>query len=59
MKEIDSNFVLIDFEKDKKEKKYYINELPILATATKAIQELTTKVEELESKIKEMEGKNW
>lgn len=58
MEEIDSNFVLIDFDKDKKEKKYYINELPILATATKAIQELTTKVEELESKIKEMEGKN-
>ena len=57
MEEIDPNFVLINYEKDKKEKKYYINELPILATATKAIQELTAKVEELEKEIKELKEK--
>ncbi len=57
MEEIDPNFVLINYEKDKKEKKYYINELPILATATKAIQELTAKVEELQKEIKELKEK--
>ena len=57
MEEIDPNFVLINYEKDKKKKKYYINELPILATATKAIQELTTKIEELEKEIKRLKEK--
>lgn len=47
LEEIDKNFVLIN-EKDKNvEKRYYINELPIIATITKAIQEQQEQIEKI------------
>lgn len=47
LEKIDKNFVLID-EKDKNiKKRYYINELPIIATITKAIQEQQEQIEKI------------
>lgn len=57
MEEINKNFVLKREKTDKSDEQYYINELPILATATKAIQELNQKVEQLQSKIDKLEQK--
>ena len=57
IEKVDTSFVIIRPKTDKTEETYYINELPLIATLTKAMQELTTKVEELENKIKEMEEK--
>ena len=57
MEEIDKNFVLKREKTDKSDEQYYINELPILATTTKAIQELSQKVEQLQSKVEELENK--
>lgn len=57
LEEIDKNFVLIKPKDEKEDEKYYINELPLLATATKAIQELNQKVEQLQNKIDELEQK--
>ncbi len=57
MEEIDKNFVLKREKTDKSDEQYYINELPILATTTKAIQELSQKVEQLQKKIEELENK--
>lgn len=54
MEEIDSNFVLID-EKDK-DKPYYINELPIIATLTKAIQEQQKQIDELKKEVQKLKG---
>lgn len=56
LEEIDKNFVLIREKDEKEDEQYYVNELPLLATATKAIQELSAKVEELENKIKEVQS---
>ena len=57
LEDVDKNFVLIREKDEKTEEQYYVNELPILATATKAIQELSEKVEQLQSKIDELEQK--
>lgn len=54
MEEIDSNFVLVN-EKDE-DKTYYINELPIIATLTKAIQEQQTQIEDLKKRLEELEN---
>ena len=58
MEQIDKNFV-IKKPADKKrniEERYYINELPIIATLTKAIQEQQKQIEELKKEINEMKG---
>ena len=57
MEEIDPNFVLIKPKTDKEDEMYYINELPIIATLSKAIQEQQEIIEQLQEKIKEMEEK--
>lgn len=59
MEKIDSNFVIKRPEdKERKvEERYYINELPILATLTKAIQEQQQQIEQLQNKVNEMEMK--
>ncbi len=57
MEEIDTNFVLISPQTEKNEERYYINELPIIATLSKAIQEQQEMIEKLENRIKEMEDK--
>ena len=54
MENIDKNFVLKREKTDEIEERYYINELPILATATKAIQELQQEIETLKQEIKEL-----
>ena len=58
--EIDENYVLKQEIKNKKEEvtdyKYYVNELPIIATLTKAIQEQQAQIEELQKEIKELKG---
>lgn len=57
LEEIDKNFVLIKKENEKEDGQYYINELPILATATKAIQELEEKIQEQQKRIEDLENK--
>ena len=57
MEQIDSNFVIKREKTDTLEERYYINELPIIATLSKAIQEQQQQIEELKLKIKEMEEK--
>lgn len=58
LEEIDSNFVIKRPEnKDKNiEERYYINELPIIATLTKAIQEQQEQIEELKKEIEKLKG---
>ena len=71
LEEIDKNFVMKKQKDKESEEKYYINELPIIATITKAIQEIEEDrkkdketiqeqqktIKELQEKIKEMEEK--
>ena len=38
------------------EERYYINELPIIATLTKAIQEQQKQIEELKKEIEKLKG---
>lgn len=57
MEEIDPNFIIKREKTDTLEERYYINELPIIATLSKAIQEQQQQIEELKLKIKEMEEK--
>lgn len=59
MEQIDKNFVVKKQANKEKgiEERYYMNQLPILATATKAIQEQQEMIEKLENRIKEMEDK--
>lgn len=52
MEEIDSNFVLKE-ENENGEERYYINELPILATLSKAIQEQQEQIEQLQEENKQ------
>lgn len=53
LEKIDKNYVLKQKVKDKNiDYKYYVNELPILATATKAIQEQQEQIEELKEENK-------
>lgn len=54
MEKIDPNFVLIN--ENSKDRQYYINELPIVATLTKAIQEQQAQIEELKQEIKSLKG---
>lgn len=60
LEEIDENYVLKQEIKNKKEEvtdyKYYVNELPIIATLTKAIQEQQAQIEELQKEIQELKG---
>lgn len=51
LEEIDPNFVLIRPKTDKVDEMYYINELPIIATLSKAIQEQQEEIEELKEII--------
>lgn len=53
MEEIDSNFVLKREKTEETEERYYINELPIIATATKAIQEQQEQIEILQETNKQ------
>ena len=58
LEEIDKNYIFKQEIKNKKEEvidyKYYVNELPIIATLTKAIQEQQSQIEELQKEIKEL-----
>ena len=58
LEKIDENFVLKKQIKDKEgnitDYGYYVNELPIIATATKAIQEQQEEIEQQEKIIKEL-----
>lgn len=58
MEQIDKNFVIKKPEDKKRniEERYYINELPIIATLSKAIQEQQKQIEELKKEINEMKG---
>jgi len=59
MEKIDPNFV-IKRPADKKrkiEERYYINELPIIATLSKAIQEQQEQINKLQSKIEKLEAR--
>lgn len=51
MEKIDPNFVLIRPKTDKADEMYYINELPIIATLSKAIQEQQQQMEDLKQII--------
>ena len=52
MEEIDPNFIIKREKTDTLEERYYINELPIIATLSKAIQELSQQVKALQNEIK-------
>lgn len=52
MEQIDLNFVIKREKTDTLEERYYINELPIIATLSKAIQELSQQVKALQNEIK-------
>lgn len=58
MEQIDKNFVIKKQANKEKgiEERYYINQLPILATATKAIQEQQKQIEELKKEIEKLKG---
>lgn len=53
MEQIDPNFVSKREKTDKLDERYYMNLLPILATATKAIQEQQEQIEQLQEKDKQ------
>ncbi len=64
MEKIDPNFVIMRPKTEKTEERYYINELPIIATLTKAIQEQQEQIEQqnnliqsLVERIKKLEAK--
>ena len=52
MEQIDPNFIIKREKTDTLEERYYINELPIIATLSKAIQELSQQVKALQNEIK-------
>lgn len=58
MEQIDKNFVVKKHANKEKgvEERYYINQLPILATVTKAIQEQQAQIEELKKEIEKLKG---
>lgn len=58
MEQIDKNFVIKRQANKAKnvEERYYINELPIIATLTKAIQEQQEQIEKLQNEIKDLKG---
>lgn len=53
LEEINKNFVLKREETEKSEERYFVNELPLIATATKAIQEQQEQIEQLQEKYKQ------
>lgn len=55
MEQIDPNFVIKRPADKNIEERYYINELPIIATLTKAIQEQQKQIEELKQRIENLE----
>lgn len=55
MEKIDPNFVLKREKTEYEEERYYINELPIIATLSKAIQEQQKTIEELTKRIEVLE----
>lgn len=57
MKQIDPNFVIKREKTEQLEERYYMNELPIIATISKAIQEQQEQIEKLTKKIEELEAK--
>ena len=62
MEQIDPNFVMKRSADENIEERYYINELPIIATLTKAVQEQQEIIEQMQKRRNEMEdrinGKN-
>ncbi len=54
MQEIDPNFVLKRPKTEYFEEMYYINQLPIIATLSKAIQEQQMEIEQLELELKKL-----
>ena len=60
LEEIDNNYILKQEIKNNKKEvvdyRYYVNELPILATLTKAVQELQEEIEQMKKEIKELKG---
>lgn len=57
MEKIDPNFVIIKSKTETTDERYYINELPIIATISKALQEQQKIIEELQIKIQGLEEK--
>lgn len=55
MEEIDANFVLKREKTEKSDERYYINELPIIATLSKAIQEQQEEIENLTARLDKLE----
>ena len=53
IEEIDPNFVSKREKTDRLEERYYINVLPLIATATKAVQEQQEQIEQLQEKEKQ------
>lgn len=54
MEKIDPNFVIVRPKTEKTEERYYINELPIIATLTKAIQEQQEQIEQQNNLIQSL-----
>jgi hypothetical protein len=54
MEKIDPNFVIIRPKTEETEERYYINELPIIATLTKAVQEQQEQIEQQNTLIKSL-----
>lgn len=54
MEKIDPNFVIVRPKTEKTEERYYINELPIIATSTKAIQEQQEQIEQQNNLIQSL-----
>lgn len=55
MEQIDPNFVLIRPKTEKDDEMYYINELPIIATLSKAIQEQQKQIEKIQEEKNEQD----
>lgn len=56
MEKIDPNFVIIRPKTEETEERYYINELPLIATLSKAIQEQQEQIEELKKSDEEKDN---
>lgn len=57
LEEIDPNFVLISPKTARNDEMYYVNELPIIATLSKAIQEQQEEIEKMQETIKTLQNK--
>ena len=57
MEEIDPNFVIIRPKTETADERYYINELPIIATISKALQEQQEIIEKQQKIIEELQIK--